>query len=471
VSLTGTAILALLMQASPPPQDSNAVVAIYADQGNGVALQGTGFFVDRDGGILTAYHVIQGARSLMVYHKGVNYRAVTIEGIAPRYDLARLRLDRPPANHHVLPLAGTSVEAVADERLRLIGWPRNQDNSTLRGYLTTGRPSESFALSNQEGKRVFRHNIDILTVDITTEPGISGAPLMSSIGVLGVLSGSYNTGGGIAWVIPVAHIRRLQRLSPPRFASQMTWPTFDLIYPDRSAGLRAAYSYNAEAALIFVNATELVASVRAAIGEMTDSVRNLLRVARLIAEVDSVLLRGQSDSSDWVAAVGSRESLLEQLNTSRAVIDAILYGETEAMEEFATVFDELTDHAERAAAAAEEMEDSSAARLRAGLARIGAAEERGEGLAEFLDEQEERVSDIEQGLSSAQRTPVVPESAVRPEILRVELAWLDALREYYHAVLEGGILIEVEAILDGFSQLHELYTFDRRLLDYGDGGP
>jgi hypothetical protein len=163
--------------------------------------------------------------------------------------------------------------------------------------------------------------------------------------------------------------------------------------------------------------------------------------------------------------------LLEQLNTSRAVIDAILYGETEAMEEFATVFDELTDHAERAAAAAEEMEDSSAARLRAGLARIGAAEERGEGLAEFLDEQEERVSDIEQGLSSAQRTPVVPESAVRPEILRVELAWLDALREYYHAVLEGGILIEVEAILDGFSQLHELYTFDRRLLDYGDGGP
>ena len=112
----------------PLPPAEQALVGLFESTAPSVAyitteiLQPTGFFTaavaqgagsgfvwDSDGHVVTNNHVVEGARSVFVQlHAGEPIEA-RIVGKAPDYDLAVVRLTRPPRNLRPIPLGSPEL--------------------------------------------------------------------------------------------------------------------------------------------------------------------------------------------------------------------------------------------------------------------------------------------------------------------------------------------------------------------------
>src|SRR5260370_21645998 len=84
--------------------EDNSVVAIWSDSGSGSGWIGSGCIFARDGMILTTYHLIRGAVRVTVYAGNKAYGDVELVSIAPRYDLAVLKVKHFSTGDLILPL-------------------------------------------------------------------------------------------------------------------------------------------------------------------------------------------------------------------------------------------------------------------------------------------------------------------------------------------------------------------------------
>jgi S1-C subfamily serine protease len=158
--------------------------------------QGTGFIIDRDGHILTNYHVIQDARQVEVtLYNRKKYKAKII-GTDPTHDLAVIQISAPNLTPATL---GDSRNLQVGMKVFAIGNPFGLNGTMTRGIISSIRPIE-----NPNGTRID----DAVQTDAAINPGNSGGPMLNSHGdVIGInsmiLTGGAEQSAGVGFAIPI----------------------------------------------------------------------------------------------------------------------------------------------------------------------------------------------------------------------------------------------------------------------------
>jgi S1-C subfamily serine protease len=165
---------------------------------------GTGFFWDRDGHIVTNYHVVEGANRFSVTLADHSDWDAELVGVAPEKDVAVLRIRAP--RDRIVPLElGRSDDLLVGQDVMALGNPFGLDQTLTVGVVSAvGRE-----LRSPTG-RVIR---DVIQTDAAINPGNSGGPLLDSSGrLVGVNTAIYSPSGasaGIGFAIPVDPVRRI----------------------------------------------------------------------------------------------------------------------------------------------------------------------------------------------------------------------------------------------------------------------
>ncbi len=158
--------------------------------------QGSGFIIDKQGHILTNYHVVGDASQVEVaLHNKKTYKAVVI-GRDRGHDLAVIQIEAPEAVPAVL---GDSNGLQVGQKVFAIGNPFGLGGTMTRGIISSLRPIRS-----PEGAYIE----EAIQTDAAINPGNSGGPLLNSHGeVIGINSliatGGSNQSAGIGFAIPI----------------------------------------------------------------------------------------------------------------------------------------------------------------------------------------------------------------------------------------------------------------------------
>lgn len=159
---------------------------------------GSGFVWDRDGHIVTNFHVIQDAQATKVTFSGQLSYPATLVGAAPEKDLAVLRISAP--REKLVPiLVGTSRNLQVGQRVFAIGNPFGLDQTLTTGIVSAlGRSIQSATDRPIEG---------VIQTDAAINPGNSGGPLLDSagrlVGVNAAIASPSGGSAGIGFAVPV----------------------------------------------------------------------------------------------------------------------------------------------------------------------------------------------------------------------------------------------------------------------------
>lgn len=159
---------------------------------------GTGFIWDRNGHIVTNYHVIEDAGEVEITLSDHSVWPAEIVGTAPDKDLAVLKIDAP--KEILIPLnIGTSKQLMVGQLVYAIGNPFGLDQTMTSGIISA---------LNREIESTSRRTIQgVIQTDAAINPGNSGGPLLNSKGeLIGVNTAIYSPVGvnsGIGFAVPV----------------------------------------------------------------------------------------------------------------------------------------------------------------------------------------------------------------------------------------------------------------------------
>jgi len=157
--------------------------------------QGSGFVIDKEGHILTNYHVIAEARQVEVtLHNRKKYKA-TIVGTDKSHDLAIVQIKAPDLQPMVL---GDSANLQVGQKVYAIGNPFG-----LAGTLTRGIVSSIRQVQEPDGLVID----EAIQTDAAINPGNSGGPLLNwhgqVIGINTMIASSVGQSAGIGFAIPI----------------------------------------------------------------------------------------------------------------------------------------------------------------------------------------------------------------------------------------------------------------------------
>jgi S1-C subfamily serine protease len=156
-------------------------IQVYAQNGSGI---GSGFVIDKEGHVVTNYHVVEGASEVEVHFpSGLKvYGEVIGEDLDS--DLAVVRVDVPPEDLFPLTL-GDSSQLRVGQSVIAIGNPFGLSGTMTLGIISArGRTLESI---RQTDTGQFFSAGDLLQTDATINPGNSGGPLLNLNGeVIGI---------------------------------------------------------------------------------------------------------------------------------------------------------------------------------------------------------------------------------------------------------------------------------------------
>jgi S1-C subfamily serine protease len=165
---------------------------------------GSGFVWDRDGHIVTNFHVIRDASAAVIlFADGSSWRGRLV-GAYPAKDLAVLAIDAPASRLQPIAL-GSATDLQVGQMALAIGNPFGLDQT-----LTTGVVS---ALDREMASVPGRVIRNMIQTDAAINPGNSGGPLLDSAGrLIGVNSSILSPSGafaGIGFAIPVDEVNRI----------------------------------------------------------------------------------------------------------------------------------------------------------------------------------------------------------------------------------------------------------------------
>src|SRR5581483_8600794 len=175
-----------------PSQDSN----LFDDSGPGGQApsvrpqSGSGFVIEKDGVILTNYHVIQGAERIIVkFSDGRNLVAHPL-GTDPDTDIALIKVDG--ANFSVAPL-GNSDSLRVGEWVCAIGNPLAYEHTVTVGVVS------------YIGRKLFDNSLDnYIQTDAAINFGNSGGPLINGNGeVVGINAAISQRASNIGFAVPI----------------------------------------------------------------------------------------------------------------------------------------------------------------------------------------------------------------------------------------------------------------------------
>ena len=165
---------------------------------------GSGFIWDREGRIVTNYHVLEDASRVMVTLADQSSWKAALVGVAEDKDLAVLQISAPA--DRLSPIAiGESENLLVGQKVFAIGNPFGLDQTITAGIVSAlGREIKSVSGRTIQG---------VVQTDAAINPGNSGGPLLDSAGrLIGVNTAIYSPSGtnaGIGFAVPVDVVNRV----------------------------------------------------------------------------------------------------------------------------------------------------------------------------------------------------------------------------------------------------------------------
>jgi S1-C subfamily serine protease len=160
---------------------------------------GSGFVLDKEGHIVTNYHVIDGATSIEVRFSNDDTLKATLVGSDPSTDVALLKVDASPEALTPLSLADSTQVEVGDPVVA-IGNPFGLERTVTTGIVSALQR----AVKAPNG-----YSIDhVIQTDAAINHGNSGGPLLNTLGAVIGINSQIETGGsgdgnvGIGFAVP-----------------------------------------------------------------------------------------------------------------------------------------------------------------------------------------------------------------------------------------------------------------------------
>lgn len=244
---------------------------------------GSGFIWDKDGSIVTNYHVVKDASNISVTLSDMSTWEAEVIGSEPNKDLAVIRI-KAPARILTPIKIGQSDRLKVGQSVFAIGNPFGLDQT-----LTTGIIS---ALGREIKSITGRPINDVIQTDAAINPGNSGGPLLDSSGrLIGVNTMIYSPSGasaGIGFSIPVDEVNwvvsdivkygeiRKPLIGVSLVNSQLT----------RQAGLEGA---------LILNVVKGGAAEKAGLRETTRNNRGDIEMGDIIVGVNNIAIESNND--------------------------------------------------------------------------------------------------------------------------------------------------------------------------------
>jgi tetratricopeptide (TPR) repeat protein len=201
-----TAVLFLILGTSPVNGQENlpvlikktepsiVVIVTYGKEGN-ILGQGTGFFINQEGDVVTNSHVLEGAsRAVIKTTNGKEHAVQRVLAEDKEGDLVRVSVEIPKEAVSPLPVSAGLPEV--GERVMIIGTPLGLDKTVSDGIVSAVRDIPAF------GK--------IIQVTAPISPGSSGSPVINMKGeVIGIATFFMVAGQNINFAIPGERIAKL----------------------------------------------------------------------------------------------------------------------------------------------------------------------------------------------------------------------------------------------------------------------
>ena len=157
---------------------------------------GSGFIIDKEGHILTNYHVIDGARKLEVILENKKHYPATVIGSDKSHDLAVIQIKAPNLQPVTL---GSSTGLQVGQKVLAIGNPFGIFNGTM----TRGIVSSIRQVQEPDGTYID----EAIQTDAAINPGNSGGPLLNSHGevvcINTMIASASGGNSGVGFAIPV----------------------------------------------------------------------------------------------------------------------------------------------------------------------------------------------------------------------------------------------------------------------------
>ncbi len=165
---------------------------------------GSGFVWDREGRIVTNYHVISDASRIQVTMADQKVYKAALVGADPDKDLAVLQVNAPSMALLPIPV-GESINLLVGQKVFAIGNPFGLDHTITSGIISAlGREIQAITGRTIRG---------VIQTDAAINPGNSGGPLLDSAGrLIGVNTAIFSPSGayaGIGFAVPVEEINRV----------------------------------------------------------------------------------------------------------------------------------------------------------------------------------------------------------------------------------------------------------------------
>jgi S1-C subfamily serine protease len=162
---------------------------------------GSGFVLDKQGTIVTNYHVIEDATvGTIVFSDRTSAPITGYLGVWPEKDIALIRVECPQDKLHPIRLATSAPRQ--GERVAAFGSPLGLQQSVSEGIVSAVRESE-------ELRTLFQIDIDALLIQTTTpiSQGNSGGPLVDMKGmVVGVNTMGLSGGENLNFAVAIAEL-------------------------------------------------------------------------------------------------------------------------------------------------------------------------------------------------------------------------------------------------------------------------
>jgi len=182
-----------------------SIVTISADKGDKLSI-GTGFFAVKEGVIVTAYHVINGAKSAVAkFSDGETFDVSGVVDADPVRDVAILRVKvfgKPL-------LSVNPADPVVGSKVCAVGAPKGLEFSVSDGIVSQ--------VQTMDGVKQLQFTCPV-------SPGNSGGPLINGKGeVIGVVDWQYVEGQNLNFAVPMSYVLGLDSSLATKPFDTMKW--------------------------------------------------------------------------------------------------------------------------------------------------------------------------------------------------------------------------------------------------------
>jgi S1-C subfamily serine protease len=165
--------------------------------------QGSGFVIDKDGHVVTNYHVVQGAKKVQVSFSDEEQMNATVVGSDPSTDIAVLKIQGAMSRSLTPLVLGDSTRVKVGDAVVAIGNPFGLERTVTAGIVS--------ALQRQiQAPNGFQID-EVIQTDAAINHGNSGGPLLNANGdVIGVNAQIETESGGnvgIGFAIPIDTVK------------------------------------------------------------------------------------------------------------------------------------------------------------------------------------------------------------------------------------------------------------------------